>query len=184
MATTKHRGVNAPSIPPGSDAGPLSNFGSGVRAASVGEPLDEIDQAFARLESGAPPRGISEAAALADLPAQSEYAALLRQIVIDQAQCLRESMRELASGRCHKRWLASTRLLLGNLIKATDALEPSTIGRQLVALDALLESAEAARGSMVDGGTREALLAGQARVDAELARMFDISFEPVLKLRR
>jgi hypothetical protein len=181
MASTKRRSVNTPSIPRRSDNGPLANFGSGVRVASAGEPPDEIDRAFERLESGVPPPGVSEATALADLPAQSEHAALLRQIVIDQAQFLRECMRELASGRCHQRWVATTRPVLGNLLAAMDALEPSTLGQRLVALDALLESAHTARASAVHGEKRVALLAAHARVDAELARVFDVSFEPVLK---
>jgi hypothetical protein len=184
MASTKRRSVNALSIPPGSDGGPLANFGSGVRAASAAEPLDEIDRAFERLESGVPPPGVSEATAMAGLPAQSEHAALLRQVVIDEAQFLRECMRELASSRYHARWVATTRPVLRNLLVAMDALEPSTLGQRLAALDALLESAHTARASVIDARTRVALLAAHAQVDAELARVFDLSFEPVLEAPR
>jgi hypothetical protein len=184
MAPTKHKSLNAPPIPPGSDGGPFANFGSGVRAPATAGMFDEIDQAFERLASGAPPCGISEAAALADLPTQNEHAALLRQIVIDQAQFLRACMQELASRRCSKRWVARTRPVLGHLLKAMEALEASALGQHLMALDALLGSADNARGPLIEGGTREALLAAHARVDSELARTFDDSFEPVLQARR
>lgn len=184
MTSTKRRSVNAPSIPPAAGSGGFAKFGSGVRAAPADDPLDEIDQAFARLESGATPPGVWEATVLADLPTQSEHAAVLRQIVIDQAQFLRQRMRELACGRCSRRWLATTRPVLRSLLDAVDALEPSTLGQRLLAFDALLERLQTARAAVVDGETRVALLSAHSRADAALARTFDVSFEPVLKPRR
>jgi hypothetical protein len=97
---------------------------------------------------------------------------------------LRDCVRTLAKGRTKRRWAVATRPVLQCLLRAVDALDASTLVPDLVTLDALLDRATRASDVTIDEGTREALLAAHARVDAEIARVFDLSFEPVFKARR
>jgi hypothetical protein len=151
---------------------------------SAGGELFLRSESGERLESGAPAGEDTDCTALPDLLAQNEHAALVRQVAIDQALFLRDCVRTLAKGRTKRRWAVATRPVLQCLLRAVDALDASTLVPDLVTLDALLDRATRASDVTIDEGTREALLAAHARVDAEIARVFDLSFEPVFKARR
>ncbi len=139
---------------------------SGIRPACLSEESDDIEQAFEKLESGAPPRGL---AAGEDPLAQIESSALLREIAFEQLRALHERMDELAVLPASKGWCDAVRLLLASLRTVMTALEKSTLLTLLMDLDLAL--ARASQPGAPEGVVRDTLWSSHARLTAECARV-------------
>jgi hypothetical protein len=172
MAASKRKSVS--STPEGGrDGEHFASSHSGVQPACRAGDGDEIDHAFEKLESGAPPRGVDTEELWQDALSQLENAALLREMASEQLLLLSQRMGELAAGPTPKRWLGTVRLLLRSLLKAAETLDEPELVPALAGFDLLLERASRMPGAVLDQSTRAALLASHARLVTELTRAFE-----------
>jgi hypothetical protein len=147
---------------------------SGVMPATSTAELDDIDQAFERLESGAPPPGLPDEGALEDRLAEVENTALFHELAMAHAGPLREFMHELAAGPARKHWLEIARPLVASLLSAIKALDQATLVPAMSSLHAAIDLATRTPGSKIDGGARKALLSAYGRLVIELPCVFDL----------
>lgn len=151
---------------------PHASSESGVRPVCLS---DELDRAFEKLESGAPPRGLVGAE---DPLAQIESNALLRQLAFEQLRALRERMDELAAVPTASRWIDAVRPLLASLHTVMAALEQVTLTTLLREIDfCFAQASELAVVGIVEGPVREALLWTHARFVAECSCVLDLPSE-------
>jgi hypothetical protein len=173
MATSKRKFVDSTPSHPAGDGKHFVSSRSGVQPACAPDQPDEVDSAFEKLESGAPPPGIASTDTWQDGLTLLENAALLRAMASGHRGMLRDRMLELAAGSPYKRWLVTVRLLLRSLLKAAEALDEAALLLALASFDLLLERASRMQCVVLDETTRRALLAGYARLSPGLAHAFE-----------
>jgi hypothetical protein len=150
----------------------VSSSESGVRPVCMS---DELDRAFEKLESGAPPCGLI---GVDDPLAQIESRALLRHMAREQLRALQQRMDELTCAPADGHSLAALRPLLDSVRTLLEALEPTTLATPLSELDSCFASAaELATSSSIDGSLRASLLSAYARLACACSRVLGLQPE-------
>ena len=135
----------------------------------------EIDEQFRRLESGAPPRGLSCSEGASDPIAQVENSSLFRRMAVTHGKPLKAFVLALREDEATSDWLEIVRPIVHNLLKAAITLDQPSLSAVLSRFLLALDQARAAGAHRLEGRFRHYLLTRYRDLASELPLAFAIT---------
>jgi hypothetical protein len=137
-------------------------------------PHDDVDNAFARMVSQAPP--VPKAGSLAvDEQTKKANAELFRAMAVSHAEPIRDFLLELVVGPSSKLWLDIVRPAVDSIRRGAVELAQQDLVTALDAFHETMEAATKAVGPKIDGKEREAIVRTHAALVAALPEAFDLA---------